>query len=133
MSESYSVSLVLIVPSTLKETANRLACAMGQDVLPGNTFSVLLASEGEETPTHFGCHAWSQEGFYQTLMAAKSGVLLKAPPVGGNWEDFDLTVQDLIDVLSSMIIERGDVLSGSDLFFDIIDREGLSIIASEMN
>lgn len=59
----WALSIVMIVPANLKDVANRLSCALGHDVLSGNTFSMPLSSDGSEPATHFGY--WTDAGLFR--------------------------------------------------------------------
>lgn len=93
----FDYSLALMVPDALREKANLLACALGHDALPGNTFSVGLSADGTEPATHWGCHSWVQQSFVETLAGATQGQLPGVP-----WADFGLTLEDVWAVLASM-------------------------------
>ena len=95
----YNYSVSLIIPAANQLAANKLACALGFDVLPGNTFSVPLSSDGENV-THYGAHTYAEQSFVDMLNSAKAGIL---PPV--LWTDYELdeakagaAVAALIDV-----------------------------------
>lgn len=94
----WSYSLVMIVPASLQDAANRLACALGHDVLPGHTFSVPLSADGSEPATHFGCRTAAQQSFLDLLSGAAEGALPDLP-----WADYGITEQDIADVLASLI------------------------------
>lgn len=71
---AFDWSVVLIVPATLREKANLLACALGHDQMPGNTFAVPLSADGADPASHYGCHTWAQESFVQMFQAAAQGL-----------------------------------------------------------
>lgn len=95
---AYDVSLALMVPDALKAKANLLACALGHDALPGNTYSVPLSADGSEPATHWACHAWVQQSLVEMLSGAGQGVL---PPIP--WEDYGLTEADVYAVLAALV------------------------------
>lgn len=68
-------SLTLIVPAAQRDAANRLACALGTDTLPGSSYNVPLSATGAAPATHYGCHAWASDGFVATLGAAIGGTV----------------------------------------------------------
>lgn len=95
---TFDTSLALVVPTALCEKANLLACALGHDTMPGNTFSVGLSPDGSEPATHWGCHSWVQQSFVATLAGAAQGQL---PAV--DWGEFGLTEKDVWAVLAYMV------------------------------
>jgi len=110
----WNLSIVLIVPAHLQDKANRLSCALGHDVLPGNTFSVPLSSDGE-TVTHYGCRTTAKPEFVYILAAAGDGHLPPDFPL----DEFGVTAQDVADVLAAQII---DVRGAGEMMghFDIV-------------
>lgn len=111
----WTLSIVIIVPAGLREKANRLACALGHDVLPGNTFSVPLSDNGEDV-THYGCRTAAKQEFVDILTAASEGELP---------EDFEQPLEDVQEVISAMIF---DVRPASDMighFDDVLAANGL--------
>ncbi len=94
----FDYSLAFMVPDAHRAEANRLACALGHDQLPGNTFSVGLSADGSEPATHWACHSWVQEIFIKTLFAAGEGHL---PEV--IWSDFELTEKEVFEILSKLV------------------------------
>jgi len=99
----WSLSIVIIVPAALQDKANRLSCALGHDVLPGNTFSVPLTSD-DETITHYGCRTTAKPEFVAILEAAGQGQLPPDFPL----TEFGVTAQDIADVLAAQIIDVQD-------------------------
>lgn len=61
-------SLVLIIPTELRDSANQLGDVLGMG--PDN-YSVALSADGSEPATHYGLHAWVEQAF-QALV--ESGV-----------------------------------------------------------
>jgi hypothetical protein len=122
---TYDYSLVLIIPAALQAEANALSCAMGQDVMPGHTFSVPLSADGQEPPTHFGCHAWSQPGFAAVLAAAQAGALPDDPAGGGEWSDYGLGLEAIAAVVSALIVSVREDLTGAAHFAAVLDDAGL--------
>lgn len=106
----FDISLALMVPNTLREQANLLACALGHDSLPGNTFSVGLSPDGTQPATHWVCHSWVQESFVATLAGAAKGNL---PSVA--WEDFGLREADVWEVFAGLVASEP---SATPLDFD---------------
>lgn len=96
----WNLSIVMIVPAALQDTANRLSCALGHDVLPGNTFSVPLSADGSEPATHYGCRTAAKQEFVDILTSAGAGDL---PEI--EWADFGLTVEDIAPVLEALIVD----------------------------
>lgn len=54
---SYPHSLVLIVPSPLKDAANSVGQIIGWT---GDNLSVPLSASGNAPATHWACHSWAQ-------------------------------------------------------------------------
>lgn len=98
---NWALSIVMIVPADLRETANRLACALGHDVMPGNTFSAPLSTDGSEPATHYGCRTVAKQEFVDLLTAADGGTL----PDDIAWGDFGLSAEDVPPVLAALITD----------------------------
>jgi hypothetical protein len=96
----WSLSIVMIIPADLRDTANRLACALDYDVLPGDTFSVPLSATGTTPATHYGCRSAAKQEFVDMLAAAGQGVLPDVP-----WADYGLTVDDIPPILASLVAD----------------------------
>lgn len=96
-------SLSLIVPAELRGAANRLACALGLDHLPGQSYSVALSASGAAPAAHYGCHAWATDVFVATLAGAIGGAL---PPL--DLAANGLTEADVAAVLAALLYEVGD-------------------------
>lgn len=101
----WDFSVVIIVPASLQDKANRLSCALGYDELPGNTFSVSLSATGLEPITHYGCRTAAKQEFIDIMTGAGGGEL---PAL--NLELFDLTTQDITQIISEQILD----VSGSE-------------------
>lgn len=95
------LSLAMAVPADLRDKANRLACALNHDPMPGNTMSVPLSADGSEPATHYACHTWAQPSFIAILAAAKAGAL---PPVP--WGGFGLTEADVTVVVEALLLSE---------------------------
>jgi len=118
-------SVVVIVPAELREVGNKLACAIGHDVVPGNTFVVPV---GVDEVTGYGCRTNAMQKFLNDVEAAREGVL----PEGAAIEDFDLTPEDVAALFAKdedgkpvMIF---DVRPASDMighFDDVLAANGL--------
>lgn len=120
----WTLSIVMIVPAHLQEVANWLSCALGHDVLPGNTFSVPLSADGSEPATHFGCRTAAKQEFVGILTSAGQGDL---PEI--EWADFGLTIEDIATVLAGLIV---DVRSASEVaghFDEVLVANGLALVA----
>jgi hypothetical protein len=111
----WTLSIVMIIPAALQDKANKLACALGHDVLPGNTFSAPLSSDGSEPATHYGCRTAAKQEFLDILTAAGAGQLPPALPL----DEFGVTAQDIADVLAAQIIDVRDA-SAMIGHFDIV-------------
>lgn len=96
----WTLSIVMIVPASLRDIGNRLSCALGHDTLPGNTFSIPLSADGSEPATHYGCRTAAQQSFADLLSAAGQGVL---PDI--DWTEYGLTVEDIGAVLARLIAD----------------------------
>lgn len=121
---SFNISLGLMVPSALRELANRLTCALGHDSLPGNTFSVGLSADGFEPASHWACHSWVQQSFVETLTGAGQGQL---PQI--DWAEFGLTVPEVWAVFAGI---KNSAPSSTPLDFDEwIKTLGLKRVISE--
>lgn len=122
----WNLSIVMIVPAALQDAANRLSCALGHDVLPGNTFSVPLSSDGSEPATHYGCRTAARQEFVDILASAGQGDL---PEI--EWADFGLTIEDIAPVLAVLIV---DVRSASEVaghFDEVLEASDLHLILPE--
>jgi hypothetical protein len=76
-------SLVLIIPTELRDSANQLGDALG---MGPNNYSVPLSTGS--VITHYGLHAWSDEAFIEML---ETGTL----PEGVEFPD----LQEVLDAL----------------------------------
>jgi hypothetical protein len=95
----YIYSVALMIPAGLRDEANRLACAIGHDEMPGHTFAVPVSSDGQEPASHYACHTWAQQSFVDLLASAGAGVL---PEI--EWGEYDLTVDDVAAVLTALVV-----------------------------
>lgn len=123
---TFDWSVVLICPAALQEKSNLLACALGHDVLPGNTFSVPLSADGNAPATHYGCHTVAQLSFVQMFQAAGQGQL---PDIV--WGDFGLTEADVWEVLGELIVSPRQDLSGREHFESVLSENSLTTITQE--
>ena len=121
----YIYSVVLLCPADRQADANRLACAIGHDVMPGNTFSVHLSANGEEPATHFGCHAVAMQSFVDLFMDAAQGMLPDIP-----WGDFGLTEQAVLELVPTIILSAREDLFGLDHFEAVLADHDLQRIGS---
>lgn len=119
----WTLSIVMIVPAALQETANRLACALGHDTLPGDTFSVPLSADGAEPATHYGCRSAAQQSFVDLLTAAGSGSLPDVP-----WEDFRLTMDDISAVLAVLAADVRPAQQQDGHFAAVLATVGLKLV-----
>lgn len=117
----WNLSIVLIVPAELQDKANRLSCALGHDVLPGNTFSVPLTDNGEDV-THYGCRTTAKQEFVDILTAAGDGQL----PT-----DFPVPIEDVQEVLAAQIVDIRDAGEMQTHFDDVIKLNNLKRIETE--
>ena len=97
---SFDFSVALIVPKAYQAKADRIACAMGFDELPGTTFSVPFTSDGV-TITHYGCLTWANEDFIQILDAFAQG---QTPIPETTWTAYGIGLTAVKDTLAHMII-----------------------------
>lgn len=120
---AWSLSLVMIVPAQMRETGNRLACALGHDVMPGDTFSVPLSTDGVDPATHYGCRTSAQVSFAEMLSAAAGGSL---PQI--DWSAYGLTVEDVQAVLAGLIADVRPTGEAEGHFDDVLSAHGLARI-----
>lgn len=106
-------SVVLIVPSSLRDQANMLGQAMGWG--PGN-YSVALYQDITLPASHYGLHAWAQQEFIDILGGVAQGVV---PPVAG------LAPQEVVGVVSSLVVSIRPDASGH--WQDVIEAHGLTL------
>jgi hypothetical protein len=119
----YTSSLVLIIPDSHKAEANRLMCALDQDVLPGNTFSVPLSADGTLPATHWGARGVMLPSFSDMMEAAKAS----GNPPGRAYADFDLTIGQVKQVFDNLVISdspQGD-MTGLEHFNAALAAAGL--------
>jgi hypothetical protein len=91
------VSLALIIPAALRETANKVGEALGQG--PDN-YTVPLSSDGENV-THYGLmHQAAGEDFLNMLRAAKQGTM----PSDVDWAAYELTEAQVAAVVTALIM-----------------------------
>lgn len=123
----YTSSLVLIIPDSHKAMANRLMCALGQDVLPGNTFAVPLSADGTAPASHWGARGVMLPTFTDMMNDAKAS----GSPPGQAYSDFDLTIGNVKQVFDAMIIHdipQGD-MTGLEHFNAALAESGLQRVA----
>lgn len=120
---AFPFSVSLVVPASDQADANRLAAALGWDVLPGNTFSFALSSDGTAPATHFGCHAWAGPGFVSTIQNAQGGAL---PEI--DWSAYGLTAERVTALLSAM---QSSIQTGSVGFWALLSDGDLQTVQAE--
>lgn len=120
MTGLWTLSIVMIVPAALRETANRLACALGHDELPGSTYSVPLSADGADPATHYGCRTAAQPSFAAILAAAGGGSL---PEI--DWAAYDLSEADIAAVLAGLIANVRPAQQADGHFDDVLAAHGL--------
>lgn len=123
----WTLSIVMIVPAELQDTANRLSCALGHDMLPGNTFSVPLSADGSEPATHFGCRTAAKQEFIDILTSAGQGDL---PEI--EWADFGLTIEEIAPVLAALIVDVRPAEQASGHFDAVLAGNGLNRVTSPL-
>lgn len=119
MSE-WSLSIVMIVPSELREKSNLLSCVLGHDELPGQTFSIPLSATGESA-THYGCRTAAKQDFVDLVADASDGILPDLP-----WGEYGLSQQDIADVLAALVMDirpAGEMMGHFDA---VLTEQGLS-------
>lgn len=119
----WNLSVVIIVPAALKDKANRLSCALGHDTLPGGTFSVPLSSAGSSETTHYGCRTTAKQEFIDIMTNAGSG---EFPDI--DLGDFDLSQQDITDILTGQILDVREASEMTSHFNDVLETHGLAIV-----
>lgn len=114
---SYPHSLVLIVPSPLKDAANSMGQIIGWT---GDNLSVPLSASGNAPATHFACHAWAQ---------AIAAAWLTGTPIP---ESMGID-QAQVDGLLSQIIVSVDAngLQGGEHFANALTAANLKRIESQ--
>lgn len=122
----WTLSIVMIVPAALQDAANRLSCALGHDVLPGNTFSVPLSEDGPEPATHYGCRTAAKQEFVDILTGAGAGDMPDA-----EWADYGLTVEDIAPVLAALIVDVRPAEQASGHFDEVAEDSDLRRIVPE--
>lgn len=122
----WNLSIVIIVPAALKDKADYLSCAIGHDDMPGNTFSVPLSADGSEPATHYGCRTTAKQEFIDIMTGAETGQL---PDV--DWSEYNLTEQDITDILTQQILDVRDAGEMSVHFGDVMETHGLAIVLGD--
>lgn len=118
----WNLSIVIIVPAALQDKANRLSCALGHDVLPGNTFSVPLSDNPSQEVTHYGCRTAAKQEFVDILTAASEGELP---------EDFEQPLEDVQEVMAAMIMDVRPSGNDAEHFDEVCAVEGLSRVTPQ--
>ena len=126
MTTAYSVTACAVIPATLLDKANALACALGYDEMPGNTFSIPLAPNAAAAPTHYAFNTVAMQSFVDDWQAASQGTF----PAGTDLAAFGLTTQDASDVVAAMATSFvARVLPDSNATFDaLIAAGGLVVV-----
>lgn len=120
----WNLSVVIIVPAALRDKADYLSCAIGHDDMSGNTFSVPLSADGIEPATHYGCRTTAKQEFIDIMTGAETGQL---PDV--DWSEYNLTVQDIADILTQQILDVRDAGEMSGHFGNVLESHGLQIVS----
>lgn len=81
-------SIVCVLPSALKDSANELGELMGEGP---NTYTVALSNDGTNV-THWGVHTWGKQSTLEVLSAVQAGVM---PDVGFDPVVFQSIVENL--------------------------------------
>ena len=141
---SYDYSIVLIAPAALQDQANRVACALGHDTMPGRTYSIALSASGAEPVTHYGAHAWGQATFVATLYAtgvfpppALEDLNLSTSDVAAasaglsaiDWSAVGLTAQNVTDVTAELIASARIGGSPRAHWSDVVSANGLQEVS----
>lgn len=110
-------STVLILPEDKRQDGNAVAIALGQDVPPGNTYSVALSPSGLAPATHFGCHVWARPAFISQMQDAENG---QSPDIPG---------VDMAALMLSLIKSvRPESANPLDHFNEVLASNGLQRI-----
>jgi hypothetical protein len=117
---SYSVSI--IVPAALRETANKMAEAMGYGP---NTYVSPLSASGKEPVTHYGMHTSASAAFVKMLQDVGSGKVPDAP-----WTDHGLTEADVSQVLGTMKVEIAPF--DPNTYWDLVAEQGLQLVETPL-
>lgn len=114
--------IAMLLPVALQSKGNLLACALGHDQLPGQTFSVPVSSDGSEPITHYTVVSPVQQSFIDMLVGAKSGILPDIP-----WEDFGLSEEDVLEVISNLqVSEPSEDRLNLDEWLDSLDLKRIN-------
>lgn len=119
----FDYSVAAAVPVQMSDDANRVACALGFDALPGSTYKVPLSPTGQEPATHMGMHTWAQQSFIDTIQAARTGTL---PAI--NWQSFGLTGQRARAVANGLIHRVRPIDQNRPNWQAMLDANGLKVI-----
>lgn len=131
----FTYSLVGIAPASSRDDANRLSCALGHDVLPGNTFSVPLSPTGEAPATHYGYVTVCTATFVEQLAGTAQGQW----PDGIDFEGAGLTQERATEVLGTLVNDLSPdpfdaekpILTGRAHFEALIAAQGLQVVVPD--
>lgn len=115
---NWPYSVVMIIPTALQESANKLAEGLGHGP---NNFSVALSSDGSEPATHYSCRAQAQQNFIDLLTAAGEGTLPEVP---------DMTPEEVGGVLVQLQADVSAYEDGYTHFERVISEKSLQRVVS---
>ena len=114
-----------------KLNGNLVFCATGDDVMPGNTFSVPCSPSGNEPATHWFC-SWNRDAQGAAELEAMEAGTLPELPQGTAWGDVGLTeqeAQDAIDAMTVSVRVRGEPrYRATEHLADVLAAQGLQRI-----
>jgi len=96
-------------------------------VLPGNTYSVALSETGKGPATDFGCRTSAKQDFLDILQGASSGDL----PEELDLMAFDLTPQDISDILQDLVLDVRPAEEMAGHFDAVLEEYGLKLVVAE--
>lgn len=126
---AFQYSVVLIIPAAQRMDANLVACALGHDVPPGQTFSVPLSENGADPATHYGCHTWAQQALIDLLMDFAQTQSL---PQDAMWEAVGLSMETASATIAAMVPSVSTEIVGAAHFEAVLTQLGLQNIQPEL-
>ena len=125
-----STSTVLVIPAEHREAGNKFFCAIGQDALPGYTFSRKLSASGDDPATHYACHTMASADLLTTLTAIRNGTFGPLVPDAVDWAEWETTETDVLAFGQSLSMHvQGEPQAAPVVFFDsVLSALGLATI-----
>lgn len=122
----YNISI--LVPAAHRDNANRFMCAIGKDVLPGQTFIAPSAAGKSGPATHYGCQGAETQEFIDLIQAAKTGTL----PTGITWSDYDLTEGQARAACATMVIYVQNATEPDNYYEAVLAANGLQRVVQKI-